>query len=87
MPTEKEKREPRYSETVREYSNGEITIIWKPDLCIHATCCFADLPEVFDPDKRPWVNPFGASTEAIIAQVDRCPSGALSYRRNAPANP
>ncbi len=86
MPTEEEKREPRMTETVREYSNGEVTIIWKPDLCIHATCCFVDLPEVFDPNKRPWVNPRGATTEAIIAQVERCPSAALSYRWNTPAS-
>ena len=68
--------------TIREYSNGEITIIWQPDLCIHATCCFTDLPSVFDPEKRPWVNPYGATTEEIIAQVERCPTCALSYRWN-----
>ena len=69
-------------ELIREYTNGEITVVWQPDLCIHSTCCFIDLQEVFDPEKRPWVNPLGASTEKIIAQVERCPSGALSYRWN-----
>jgi len=69
-------------ELIREYTNGGITVVWQPDLCIHSTCCFIDLPEVFDPEKRPWVNPHGASTEKIIAQVERCPSGALSYRWN-----
>jgi uncharacterized Fe-S cluster protein YjdI len=66
----------------REYSNGEITIVWRPSLCICATSCYVDLPEVFAPEKRPWVNPHGASTERIIAQIERCPSGALSYRWN-----
>ena len=66
----------------REYTNGEITIVWRPRLCIHSTGCYVDLPEVFAPDKRPWVNPHGASTERIIAQIERCPSGALSYRWN-----
>jgi uncharacterized Fe-S cluster protein YjdI len=65
-----------------EYSNGEITIVWRPKLCIHATDCYVDLPEVFAPEKRPWVNPHGASTARIIAQIERCPSGALSYRWN-----
>ena len=65
-----------------EYSNGEITIVWQPKMCIHAGDCFADLPEVFDPEKRPWVNPDGATTEQIIAQIEKCPSGALSYRWN-----
>ncbi len=38
--------------------------------------------QVFDPRKRPWVNMTGATTEEIIAQIDKCPSGALSYKYN-----
>ncbi|GHT73364.1 hypothetical protein AGMMS50262_04340 [Bacteroidia bacterium] len=67
---------------IRHYSNGEITIVWKPALCIHVKYCWKELPEVFDPDKRPWTNPYGASTERIIQQINRCPSGALTYFRN-----
>jgi uncharacterized Fe-S cluster protein YjdI len=62
-----------------KYSNGEITVIWKPELCIHSTKCFHGLPNVFDPRKRPWVNALGDTTNAIIEQVKLCPSGALSY--------
>ena len=69
--------------TVKEYSNGEVTIVWKPDICIHAAFCANGLPEVFDPKARPWINAEGASTEAIVAQVKKCPSGALSYYMNA----
>jgi uncharacterized Fe-S cluster protein YjdI len=79
---QKQSEEPRMSEVIREYTNGEVTIIWQPVLCIHATACFVDLPSVFDPQKRPWVNPHGATTEQIIAQVERCPTDALSYRLN-----
>ncbi|MDR2907103.1 MAG: (4Fe-4S)-binding protein [Bacteroidales bacterium] len=64
----------------KKYSNGDITITWKPSLCSHATFCWNELPEVFDFKKRPWINPQGATTEQIIAQVKRCPSGALSYQ-------
>lgn len=71
---------------IKEYSNGEITIVWKPALCIHATFCWKELPEVFDPKKRPWINPMGASTERIIKQVERCPSQALSYYYNKDKN-
>lgn len=70
---------------VKEYSNGEITIVWKPGLCIHSSVCWCDeegLPTVFNPQKRPWINPNGASTEQIIAQIGKCPSGALSYYRD-----
>lgn len=65
---------------VKEYSNGEITVIWKPELCIHASNCWKELPQVFDPKKRPWVNIDGATTDAIRKQVEICPSGALSSR-------
>ena len=66
----------------KRYTNGEVTVVWKPDICIHSEICFHGLGEVFDPDKRPWVNINGALTEAIVAQVDQCPSGALSYIRH-----
>ncbi len=38
--------------------------------------------EVFDPSKRPWIDPQGSTTEKIIQQVRKCPSGALNYYMN-----
>jgi len=73
-------REQRMFQVVREYTNGEITVVWKPDICQHARYCWTLLPGVFDPKNRPWVNMEGATTEAIIAQVKKCPSGALTWR-------
>lgn len=66
----------------KKYTNGEVTVVWKPDICIHSTICFRGLPDVFDPRKRPWVTPEGAETQTIIEQVKQCPSGALSYYLN-----
>jgi len=65
----------------KKYNNGDVTIIWKPDLCAHSSICFRGLPEVFDPRKRPWITPEGVSSEKIIEQVKRCPSGALSIEQ------
>ena len=62
-----------------KYTNGELTVVWKPDTCIHSRICWTELKEVFDPTKRPWVNMDGSTTEKIIEQVRKCPSGALSY--------
>jgi uncharacterized Fe-S cluster protein YjdI len=69
----------------KKYTNGEVTIVWKPDICIHSAICFKGLGQVFDPQKRPWITPEGASTEKIIEQVKKCPSGALSYYLNSEA--
>lgn len=70
------------SDTIKEYSNGEITIIWKPALCIHSGRCVSGLPEVFNKANHPWTNANGASSEDIINQIHVCPSKALTYKKN-----
>ena len=69
----------------RTYSNGTITVVWQPAECIHAGECFTTLRKVFDPVKRPWVRMDGAPTEAIIDTIERCPSKALTFFWNDPA--
>jgi uncharacterized Fe-S cluster protein YjdI len=69
-----------------KYTNGEVTIVWKPELCIHSGNCARGLPEVFKPKEKPWITPEGSTTEKIIAQVKKCPSGALSYFMNTEIN-
>ena len=63
----------------KRYTNDEMTVVWKPDVCIHSTLCWKGLIKVFNPKERPWINLEGAETERIIEQVNKCPSGALSY--------
>lgn len=67
---------------VKEYSNGEVTVLWKPELCIHSAKCVHELPEVFKPKEKPWVQTEHAKTDSIVAAVKGCPSGALSYYMN-----
>ncbi|HEX9513890.1 MAG TPA: (4Fe-4S)-binding protein [Puia sp.] len=78
------------NDIIKKYSNGEITIIWKPAVCQHSTICWkgaAGLPEVFNPQEKPWIKPLAATTERIIEQIKKCPSGALSYLVNEPSTP
>jgi uncharacterized Fe-S cluster protein YjdI len=70
---------------VKKYTNGEVTIVWQPDMCIHSKVCWnsaTGLPTVFDPRAKPWIKPEGASTVKIVDQVNKCPSGALSFFMN-----
>ena len=66
----------------KKYSNEEITVIWKPGLCQHSTRCWKGLINVFDPRKKHWINMNADTTERIIEQVKKCPSGALSHLPN-----
>lgn len=70
------------SKETLKYTNDEVTVVWNPKVCIHSTICWKGLIEVFNPKERPWVKMGGASTERIIEQVRKCPSGALSYYLN-----
>ncbi|NNE97809.1 MAG: hypothetical protein HKN25_02180 [Pyrinomonadaceae bacterium] len=74
-------------EKVHEYSSDEITVIWKPDICIHSAECVKGLPHVFKPKDNPWVQIEKATPEEIREAIDRCPSGALSYRVENPETP
>lgn len=59
------------------YSNGELTVAYDPKKCANAGLCCAGLSEVFRNSVIPWIDLDGASTEAVIAQIRKCPSGAL----------
>jgi uncharacterized Fe-S cluster protein YjdI len=65
-----------------KYTNGEITVVWQAKLCIHSKNCWKGLGSVFQPKERPWVKIDGASSNEIAAQVQKCPSGALSFYWN-----
>ena len=72
-------------EIIKKYTNGEVTIVWKPATCIHSRICWnklTGLPDVFNPFTKPWIKPEAAPTERLVEQVNKCPSGALSFFYN-----
>lgn len=69
-----------------EYSNGEITILWKPALCKHSGVCVRTLPQVYDPKAHPWIKIENATSEELLNQVAKCPSGALSIKKETGTN-
>ncbi len=67
----------------KHYTQGDLTITWQPDICIHSGICARTLPAVFKPKDRPWVQMENGSNAEIMAAIDKCPSGALSYENAA----
>ena len=74
-------------EKIKEYTNGEITVVWKPGICIHSAKCAHGLPNVFKPKEKPWIQVENASTSELVKTIDTCPSGALSYFKNSAGRP
>jgi uncharacterized Fe-S cluster protein YjdI len=66
----------------KEYSNGDVTIVWESEKCIHSGICVKGLPDVFQPKERPWIKIDAAATDELISTVKKCPSGALSFYMN-----
>jgi uncharacterized Fe-S cluster protein YjdI len=64
------------------FSNDEITVTYKPRCCANAGICARQLSDVFRNSVIPWIDLEGAQTDAIIRQVNKCPSGALQYYLN-----
>lgn len=64
----------------KEYSKDGLTVVWQAHKCQHSANCVKGLPGVFNPKNKPWINVEGADSETIKSQIDKCPSGALSYK-------
>lgn len=65
----------------RTYEGDGIVVTYEVLRCIHAAECVHGLPDVFDAQKRPWIDASKAAADQIAAAVEGCPTGALSYRR------
>jgi uncharacterized Fe-S cluster protein YjdI len=66
---------------LQTYQTNEVVVTFDPNLCRHTGICVRGLPAVFDVGRRRWVRPELATTDEVLAQVARCPSGALKAWR------
>jgi len=55
-------------------------------MCIHAAECVKRLPNVYNPNAKPWITIENTTSEELISQIDACPSGALTYKSNSIEN-
>lgn|SRR5574341_1052566 len=65
----------------REYRSSSIVVTFEPRFCIHAARCLMNLPEVFDVEKKPWIQPQNAPAARVAEVIMTCPTGALHFRR------
>ncbi len=56
-------------EIVKEYTNGELTIVLKPKSCIHAAECVKALPNVYNPNEKPWIKAENGTTDELKAKL------------------
>ena len=63
----------------KSYQGKKITIHDNRGICSHAGFCTDHLTAVFSSERKPWIDPDGATVEALIEVIKQCPSGALSY--------
>lgn len=62
---------------VKVYQGIGVSVQFTAARCIHAAECVRGLPEVFNPQARPWIQPAKAAADELVAVVARCPTGAL----------
>jgi CDGSH-type Zn-finger protein/uncharacterized Fe-S cluster protein YjdI len=68
-------------EKIFSYESENIKVTWDKVKCIHAEECVKGLPEVFNADQRPWIQPDKAEADKVAEVIHRCPTGALQYER------
>jgi uncharacterized Fe-S cluster protein YjdI len=66
---------------LQTYEGDGIVVTFDPNICTHSAKCVRGLPAVFDTSRMRWVDVSAADADAIVAQVAKCPSGALQARR------
>ena len=67
---------------IREYSSDGITITYDVKRCIHAAECVHGSPQVFDPERKPWIDAGKGAPSEIVQTVLKCPTGALHFERH-----
>eukprot|EP00752_Nemacystus_decipiens_P019206 g17262.t1 len=60
-----------------EVEGTEVTVHYTPVLCSHAAECVKASSAIFDPNRKPWIEPQNGKMADLLAAMSNCPSGAL----------
>ena len=66
---------------IYQYHGEKIEVSYDLIRCIHAAECVRGLPQVFDTNKRPWIELGQAGADELAAVIMRCPTGSLHFER------
>lgn len=69
--------------TRKSYEGRHVTVSFDSEVCQHSGNCARGLSAVFDPGRKPWIEPDNADPDDVVAQVAKCPSGALRIEERA----
>jgi CDGSH-type Zn-finger protein/uncharacterized Fe-S cluster protein YjdI len=64
---------------IHTYEGADIDVTWNGALCIHVGECGRAVGDLFVGGRDPWCSPDVSALEDVIAVIERCPTGALSY--------
>jgi len=70
----------------RYQGDDGLEVTWDKERCIHFAACVHSLPQVFDPEDKPWVQPEAASDDEVARSVNLCPTGALAIHGHESAD-
>lgn len=68
------------NEPITVFEGQEIDVSWDGRLCIHLGECGKAEGDLFVGGREPWCRPDAVSRVEVREVVERCPTGALSYR-------
>lgn len=68
---------------LQTYHAPGVTVTFDPTICTHSGTCVRGLRAVFDVSRKRWIHADAAPADEVVAQVGRCPSGALQATRSS----
>ncbi|WP_419763622.1 MAG: CDGSH iron-sulfur domain-containing protein [Arcobacter sp.] len=73
-------------EILQIYDSKNVTVTFNRSICAGSENCVKKFPDIYTSGSVDWINLEKGTIENIIASIEDCPSGALSYSLNKDAD-
>lgn len=61
----------------RKYRGEAVDVYFNTAICAHSGNCVRGNPEIFDLQRKPWIQPDNETKVEVMRVIQTCPSGAL----------